>query len=36
MAINVFRDHVMRVVFFSLAAAIVVFVGMLLLTIHNP
>jgi hypothetical protein len=28
--------HVMRVVFFSLAAAIVVFVGMLLLTVHNP
>ena len=32
MTINVLPDHVMRTVFFSLAAAIVVSVGMLLLT----
>ena len=32
MAINVLSDYVMRTVFLSLAAAIVVFVGMLLLT----
>ena len=32
MTINVLPDHVMRTVFLSLAAAILVFVGMLLLT----
>ena len=32
MTINVLPDHVMRTVFFSLTAAIVVSVGMLLLT----
>ena len=32
MTINVLPDHVMRTVFLSLTAAIVVFVGMLLLT----
>jgi hypothetical protein len=33
---NVLADHVMRTVFFSLAAAVVVFVGMLLLTTLHP
>jgi hypothetical protein len=32
MTINVLRDHMMRTVFFSLAAAIIVFIAMLLLT----
>jgi hypothetical protein len=32
MIINVLRDHGMRTVFFSLAAAVVLCVGMLLLT----
>jgi hypothetical protein len=32
MTINVLRDHMMQTVFFSLAAAIVVFIAMLLLT----
>ncbi len=36
MTINVVPDHVMRTVFFSLTAAIAVFVGMLLLTIMHP
>ena len=36
MTINVLRDHVMRTAFFALAAAIVVFVGMLLLTTLHP
>ena len=36
MTINVLPDHVMRTVFFSLAAAIVVSVGMLLLTALHP
>jgi hypothetical protein len=35
-AINVLPDHVMRTVFFSLAAAIVVSVGMLLLITLHP
>lgn len=34
--INVLPDNVMRTVFLSLAAAIVVFVGMLLLTTLHP
>jgi hypothetical protein len=34
MTINDLPNYVMRAVFLSLAAAIVVFVGMLLLTIH--
>ncbi len=34
MTINDFPNYVMRAVYLSLAAAIVVFVGMLLLTIH--
>jgi len=33
--INDLPDYVMRAVFLSLAAAIVVFIGMLLLTIHS-
>ena len=36
MTTNVVPDYVMRTVFFSLTAAIVVFVGMLLLTIIHP
>jgi len=36
MTIDVLRDHVMRTVLFSLAATLVVFVGMLLLTILHP
>jgi hypothetical protein len=32
MTINVLRDHMTQTVFFSLAAAIVVFIAMLLLT----
>jgi hypothetical protein len=36
MTINVVPDHVLRTVFFSLAAAIIVFVGMLLLTTLHP
>ena len=36
MTINVLPDHVMRTVFFSLAAAIAVSVGMLLLTALHP
>ena len=36
MTINVLPDHVMRTVFVSLAAAIVVSVGMLLLTALHP
>jgi hypothetical protein len=36
MTIDVLRDHVMRTVLFSLAAALVVFVGMLLLTVLHP
>jgi hypothetical protein len=36
MTTNVLRDNVMRAVFFSLAAALVVFVGMLLLTTLHP
>jgi hypothetical protein len=36
MATNVLRDNVMRAVFLSLAAAFVVFVGMLLLTTLHP
>ena len=32
MTTNVLRDHMMRTVFFSLVAAIVVFIAMLLLT----
>ena len=36
MTINVLPDHVMRTVFFSLTAAIFVFVGMLLLTTMHP
>ena len=35
MAINNLSDYVMRAVFLSLAAAIVLFIGMLLLTIHS-
>ena len=35
MTINDLPDYVMRAVFLSLAAAIVVFIGMLLLTIHS-
>ena len=35
MTINNLPDYVMRAVFLSLAAAIVVFIGMLLLTIHS-
>ena len=35
MAINNLPDYVMRAVFLSLAAAIVLFIGMLLLTIHS-
>ena len=35
MTINDLPNNAMRAVFFSLAAAIVVFVGMLLLTIHS-
>ena len=34
MTINDLPNYVMRAVYLSLAAAIVVFVGMLLLTIH--
>ncbi len=34
MTINNLPNYVMRAVYLSLAAAIVVFVGMLLLTIH--
>ena len=36
MTINVLPDHVVRTEFFSLAAAIIVFVGMLLLTTLHP
>jgi hypothetical protein len=36
MTINVLPDRVMRTVFFSLVAAIVVSVGMLLLTTLHP
>ena len=36
MTINVLPDHVMRTVYFSLLAAIAVFVGMLLLTTLHP
>jgi hypothetical protein len=36
MTTNVLPDYVMRTVFFSLATAIVVFVGMLLLTTLHP
>ena len=36
MTINVLPDHVVRTVFFSPAAAIIVFVGMLLLTTLHP
>jgi hypothetical protein len=36
MTINVLPDQVVRTVFFSLAAAIIVFVGMLLLTTLHP
>ncbi len=36
MTINILPEHVTRTVFFSLAAAIVVFFGMLLLTILHP
>jgi hypothetical protein len=36
MNINVLPDHVMRTVFFSLIGAVVVFVGMLLLTTLHP
>ena len=36
MTINVLADHVVRTVFLSLAAAIIVFVGMLLLTTLHP
>jgi hypothetical protein len=36
MTINVLPDHVVRTVFFSLAAASIVFVGMLLLTTLHP
>ena len=36
MHINVLPTHVMRTVFFSLTAAIFVFVGMLLLTTMHP
>jgi hypothetical protein len=36
MTINVLPDHVMRTVFLSLAAAIIVFVGMLLLITFHP
>jgi hypothetical protein len=36
MTINVLPDHVMRTVFLSLAAAIIVFVGMLLLIAFHP
>ena len=36
MHINVLPDYVMRAVFFSLTAAIFVFVGMLLLTNLHP
>jgi hypothetical protein len=36
MAINVLADNVMRTVFFSLIAAVAVFVGMLLLTTLHP
>ena len=35
MTINDLPDYAMRAVFLSLAAAIVVFIGMLLLTIHS-
>ena len=36
MTTNVLPDYVMRTVFFSLTAAIAVFVGMLLLTTLHP
>jgi hypothetical protein len=36
MTTNVLPDYAIRTVFFSLAAAIVVFVGMLLLTTLHP
>jgi hypothetical protein len=36
MTIDVLRDHVMRAVIFSLAAATLVFVGMLWLTTLHP
>ena len=36
MTSNILRDYVKRTVFFSLAAAIVVFFGMLLLTTLHP
>ena len=36
MITDVPRDHVIRIGFFTLAAAVVVFVGMLLLTTLHP